>query len=122
MNKIKIPYFWLILVKAYGLKREREKIRRRKRKKEGEKRRIQVWNTCLDICKETIVRMLVQNGPFDVGPLDHKILICTSLTNLPVLEIKAHKLWEYSVIRGGGGLIIFSVKWDLRLNLTEMGS
>ena len=37
-NKIKIPYFWLIMVKDYGLKREREKIRREeeegRRKKE----------------------------------------------------------------------------------------
>ena len=70
MIKIKIPHLWLILVRAYGLKKEREKIRREKveeKKKEEEKRRIQVWNisfvwnTCLDICKETIVRMLVWN-------------------------------------------------------------
>ena len=89
MNKIKIPHFLLILVRAYGLKREREKIRReeeeegRRKKEEGRRKKekkkkfrygnylcketivwnscSEVWNTCLDICKETIVRMLVWN-------------------------------------------------------------
>ena len=41
--------------------KEKKKKRRRRRKKEEEKRRIQVWNTGLDISKETIVRMLVWN-------------------------------------------------------------
>ena len=36
VNKIKIPHFWLILVRAYGLKREIEKIRI---EEEEEKRR-----------------------------------------------------------------------------------
>ena len=56
-------------VRAIRLEKEKEKKnkRRRRRKKEEEKRRIQVWNisfvwnTCLDISKETIVRWLVWN-------------------------------------------------------------
>ena len=70
MNKIKIPHFWLILVRAYGLKREREKIMMRissyqirkeeeegRRKKENkEKFRYENY-----LCKETIVKMLVWN-------------------------------------------------------------
>ena len=60
MNKIKIPHFWVILVRAYGLKREREKIRREeeegRRKKEKKKFRYENY-----LCKETIVMMLVWN-------------------------------------------------------------
>ena len=59
-------HFLLILVRAYDLKREREKIRReeeegRRKKEMNEKFKygIHFWNTCLDISKETIVRMLV---------------------------------------------------------------
>ena len=50
VNKIKIPHFWLILVRAYGLKREKEKIRR---DEEGRRKRMRSSG------KETIVRMLV---------------------------------------------------------------
>ena len=52
VNKIKIPHFWLILVRAYSLKREKEKIRR---DEEGRRKRMRSSG------KETIVRMLVWN-------------------------------------------------------------
>ena len=47
VKKIKIPHFWLILVRAYGLKREREKIRSeeeegRRKKEEGKEGEVQV--------------------------------------------------------------------------------
>ena len=61
VNKIKMPHFWLILVRAYGLKREREKIRREKeegRRKKEKKEKFRYGNY---LCKETIVRMLVWN-------------------------------------------------------------
>ena len=37
VNKIKIPIFWLILVRAYRLKREREK--RRREEEEGRRKK-----------------------------------------------------------------------------------
>ena len=63
MNKIKKNPIFGLRVRAIWWEKEKEKNekRRRKRKKEEEKRGIQVWNTCLDICKETIVRILVWN-------------------------------------------------------------
>ena len=53
VKKIKIPHFWLILVRAYDLKREREKMRREEEDGRRKRRR--------SSGKETIVRMLVWN-------------------------------------------------------------
>ena len=66
-------HFWLILVRAYGLKREREKIRKQeeeegRKKDEGKEEEVQVWKLfvygiyiCLELvwnlyglCMETI--------------------------------------------------------------------
>ena len=49
--------------------KEKKKKRRIRMKKEEEKRRIQVLNTCLDIFKETIVRMLVWKFGYFYGTL-----------------------------------------------------
>ena len=57
MNKIKIPHCWLILVRAYGLKRENKK----KKNEEGRREEKNPGLEHLFGCKETIVRMLVWN-------------------------------------------------------------
>ena len=59
LNKIKIPHFGLFWVRGYGLKREREKIRREEeegRRKKEKKEKFRYGNY---LCKETIVRILV---------------------------------------------------------------
>ena len=74
-------HFWLILVRAYGLKREREKIRREEeegRRKKEKKKKFRYGNY---LCKKTIVRMLVWKfGSLDtIMELLFKILVYGSL-------------------------------------------
>ena len=59
VNKIKISHVWVILVRAYGLKREREKIKREEEEGKRKKEKKEKFRYGNYFCKETIVRMLV---------------------------------------------------------------